>query len=116
MAEDESSADAAAPAEAPPEPAPPPHERVYRGTGVYAAVVAGILLATAIIVFVAQNTAGVDITWIVWDATVALAALVLAAMLLGVVLAVVVGSVWRRRQRRMRTEREELERLRAAQR
>jgi uncharacterized integral membrane protein len=89
-------------------------QRVYRGTGVYGAVVLGIVLATAIVVFVAQNTEGVRIQWIVWEASVALASLVLAAMLLGVVLAVIVGWIWRRRQRRIRSEREELERLRAA--
>jgi uncharacterized integral membrane protein len=98
--------------EAPAEPERP--ARVYRGTGVYGAVVLGILLAAAIVVFVAQNTEGVRIEWIVWEASIALAALVLAAMLLAVVLSVIVGGIWRRRQRRIHSEREELERLRAA--
>lgn len=92
----------------------PREERVYRGTGIYGSAVFGFLLAVATIIFIAQNTESVTIEWLVWDLSISLAAVVLAAMLLSVLLGIPIGLVWRRRRRRMLKEREELERLRSA--
>ena len=58
-------------------------ERGYRGTGIWFSVVVALLVAAAFLVFVAQNTDGVNVQWTVWDVDVSLAAVVFGAMLLG---------------------------------
>jgi uncharacterized integral membrane protein len=108
------------PAEAPAEPvvagAPPPQPRVERtGTGVMPAVVIGIVLAAAVIAFIAQNTKRVDLKWLWIDFRTTPGVLALIALFLGVVAAVVIGAAIRRNRRTRLNEREELARLRARQ-
>lgn len=115
-----SAPDASQPEEAPAEPivagAPPPQPRVERtGTGVMPAVVIGIVLAAAVIAFIAQNTKRVDLKWLWIDFRTTPGVLALIALFLGVVAAVVIGAAIRRNRRTRLNEREELERLRAQQ-
>jgi uncharacterized integral membrane protein len=111
-------------AEAPPAAETPPHEpappaqppaaqRQYRSTGVWASVVVFALAAAAFLVFIAQNTEQVSVHWTVWHVEVSLAAVVFGAMLLGSLLTIAVGAIWRYRRRRELRRREELRSLRA---
>jgi uncharacterized integral membrane protein len=77
------------------------------------AVVVGIVVAAAVIAFVAQNTDKVALQWLWIDFHTTPAALVLVSLLVGVVAAVVIGALVRRSRRIRLNEREELERLRA---
>jgi uncharacterized integral membrane protein len=90
--------------------------REYRGTGIYAAVVVGLLLALAVVILAAQNVDTVTLKWLAWDIDVSLTALILASLLVGAATAVIGGLFWRRRRRRVLTEREELRGLRSGQR
>ncbi|HET7044987.1 MAG TPA: hypothetical protein VFI37_09075 [Gaiellaceae bacterium] len=97
-----------------PEPAPatagkPPRDR---GIGVWTSVAIALLAAAAFLVFVAQNTEDSNVEWTVWSVGVPLAAIVFGAMLLGSVLTLAVGAIWRLRRRRRLRERQELHRLR----
>ena len=86
----------------------------YVGTGVWPAVVTALVLATATVIFVAQNAHNVDLHFLWVDFRTSPAVLVLVTALLSVVASVVVGAAWRVQRRRRLTEREELERLRRA--
>lgn len=111
---------AAAPAE-PPQAEPTPAEpaarprkpREPRELGIWTTVLSAVLVATAFLVFVAQNTDRVHVQWTVWSVDVPLAAVVFGAMLLGSVLTLLVAAIWRIGRRRRRREREELHRLRS---
>ena len=103
-------ADVEPPAPAEPEPKKP---REPHGIGVWATVVAALLVAAAFLVFVAQNTDRVHVQWTAWDVHVSLAAVVFGAMLLGSALTLLSAAIWRVGRRRRLREREELHRLRA---
>jgi len=77
------------------------------------AVVGGLLLAAALVAFVAQNTDKVALQFLWIDFHTTPGVLVLAALFVGVAGAVVAGAVVRRARRIRLNEREELERLRA---
>ena len=77
------------------------------------AVVAGIIVAAALIAFVAQNTNEVALEFLWVDFQTTPGVLVLAALFVGVVAAVIAGAVVRRARRIRLNEREELQRLRA---
>ena len=79
------------------------------------AVVIGIVLAAAVIAFIAQNTKRVDLKWLWIDFRTTPGVLALIALFLGVVAAVVIGAAIRRNRRTRLNEREELARLRARQ-
>jgi len=96
---------------APPEPTR--RKREYRSTGVWASVVVFALAAAAFLVFIAQNTEQVAVHWTAWHVEVSLAAVVFGAMLLGSLLTITVGAVWRFRRRRELRRREELRTLRS---
>lgn len=93
-------------------PAGPPERREYRGTRIPAGAVVAALLAIAVIIFIAQNTGSVEMEWTVLDFSWPLAAVLLAALVVGAVMAAVVGLLWRHRRRRGLRQRRELERLR----
>lgn len=84
----------------------------YRGVRIWATVLIGLAAAIALLVFVAQNTDQVTVEWTVWKVDVSLAAVVFGAMILGAVIALVAGFVWRFQRRRRLRERQELKRLR----
>jgi uncharacterized integral membrane protein len=87
-------------------------ETHYRGTGVWPAVVIALVLAAALVIFVAQNTHVVALDFLWFDFRTSPAVLVLATGLIAVVGAVVAGAWLRVRRRRHLQQREELERLR----
>jgi uncharacterized integral membrane protein len=87
-------------------------ETHYRGTGVWPAVVIALVLAAALVIFVAQNTHVVALHFLWFDFRTSPAVLVLATGLIAVVGAVVAGAWLRMRRRRHLQQREELERLR----
>jgi uncharacterized integral membrane protein len=80
----------------------------FAGTGVYAGAIAIILMIAALVVLAAQNTESVTVRWLGFEWTTPLIALLLGVMLVAVVLDEVIGTVWRRRRRRIRAERQEL--------
>ena len=84
----------------------------YEGTGIIPAVVAGLVLATAAVIFVAQNTHTIALHFLWVDFRTSPAVLVLATALLAVAASVIAGAVIRRRRRRLLQERQELEHLR----
>jgi uncharacterized integral membrane protein len=87
-------------------------ETRYRGTGIWPAVVVGLVLATAVVIFVAQNTHAISLDYLWFDFRTSPAVLVLVTALIAVVAAVVVGALLRARRRRVLQQRDELERLR----
>ena len=85
---------------------------VFRGTGVSAAMVVGLLLAILVIVVAVQNTGRVNAEFLAWEVDAPLVAVILAASVAGVLLDETLGFFWRRRRRRHFAERAELGRLR----
>jgi hypothetical protein len=80
------------------------------------AVVAGLVLAAAIIAFVAQNTQRIALEWLWFDFDTTPGTLLLIACFLGVAASVIIGTIVRRNRRIRLNEREELARLRGDQR
>ena len=98
-----------------PETQKPEKERVFLGTGLFWSLILGLLLGAALVIFVFQNTQSVDVQWLGFDFTAPLIGLLLATALIAVIIDQTAGVLYRRRRRRIRTEREELERLRGRQ-
>jgi uncharacterized integral membrane protein len=97
--------------EADPQPsAPDPGRDPLRGSrtsGAWVAVVALAVLLLLLIVFIAQNTQSVEVSFLGWNGHAPLAVSLLIASLVGILVAVVAGSLrilqLRRRVRRDRT-------------
>jgi uncharacterized integral membrane protein len=85
-----------------------PHKVVVRGTGLFWGFVVALPLAAALIVFIAQNTEQVTVHWTVWKARSSLAVVVLVTVAAAIVLAELVGLVWRHRRRRIIARQESL--------
>lgn len=93
------------------EPTPPPGPgedplRHSRTSGAWFAVVGLAVLLLLLIIFIAQNTQDVEVSFLGWNGQAPLAVSLLVASLVGIVLAVVAGSLrilqLRRRVRRVR--------------
>ena len=97
------------PAAPPPPPPPPPEDplRRSRTSGAWVAVVGFGLLLVLLVVFIAQNTQDVHVSYLGWDGEAPLAVTLLIATVAGIVLTAVAGTlrIWqlRRRVRGMRT-------------
>jgi uncharacterized integral membrane protein len=80
--------------------------RRSRTSGTWGAVVGFALLLLVLVVFIAQNTQDVQVSFLWWDGRAPLAVSLLLASAVGILLAVVAGSlrIWqlRRRVRRSR--------------
>lgn len=87
-------------------------ERVFVGTGLFWGLIIGVVLAAAVIILAAQNTARVDVSFLGWDFATPLIVLILGALLIGVVVDEVFGLIYRKRRRRTLRDRDELQRLR----
>src|SRR6266508_150684 len=85
---------------------------VYRGTGVSAALVIGVMLAILAIIVAVQNTDDVRVDFLAWDADAPLVAVILGAAVAGVLVDETLGFFRRRHRRRHLAERAELRRLR----
>jgi uncharacterized integral membrane protein len=96
-------------ATAPPAPAKDPLRR-SRTSGAWFAVVALAVLLLLLVIFIAQNTRDAEVSFLGWDTNAPLAVSLLIATLIGILLAVVAGSLrilqLRRRVRRGRASRE----------
>lgn len=96
----------------PPEEAPAPRRatsdplRGSRTSGLWFAVVGSAIILVLLIVFIAQNTDPVDVTFLGWEGETPLAVALLIASVAGLVLAAVAGTlrIWQLR-RRVRRER-----------
>jgi uncharacterized integral membrane protein len=84
----------------------------YTGTGVTGTVIALALLAIAVVILLAQNTDSVPFQFVTFEADVPLYVLFLVTALGASLMTVLASAIWRRRRRRTRNEREELQRLR----
>ena len=95
----------------PEQTSPPPASgkdplRRSRTSSAWFAVVALAALLLLLIIFIAQNTQDAEVSFLWWDGRAPLAVFLLVASLIGIVLAVVAGSLrilqLRRRVRRVR--------------
>jgi uncharacterized integral membrane protein len=91
----------------------PGRRREFRGTGVHWSLVAGLVLAVAILIGIVQNSQQVELRYLVWSGHVPLLVILLATVVLVVALDEALGLVWRWRRRRHLTERELLLEVRA---
>src|SRR5262249_4899337 len=87
----------------------------YRGMGVWPTVVAGLVVALAFVLFIAQNGHRISLRFLWLHFGTSPAVLVLVTALVAVVAAVVIGALWRHRRRQVLSERAELTELREAQ-
>src|SRR4051794_14529086 len=90
----------------------PTAEPTYTSTGVWPIVVVCLLVAAALVAFIAQNAHAVKLRWLWIDFRASPAVIVLITAVASVALAVAFGAAWRRRRRRILNEREELAQLR----
>lgn len=84
----------------------------YPRTGVTGVLLGLGVLALAAVFLLAQNTEAVPFEFLWLDADVPLYVLFLVTALATSLATLLVAAVWRRRRRRLRTEHEELQRLR----
>jgi uncharacterized integral membrane protein len=97
------------PEASPPKAPPPPKDplRSSRTSGVWLGVVALAVLLILLVVFIAQNTQDVQVSFLAWDGDAPLSVSLLIAAVIGIALTAVAGSlrIWqlRRRVRRTRT-------------
>ena len=91
----------------------PGGRREFRGTGLHWSLIAGLVLAVAILIGIVQNSQQVELRYLAWSGHVPLFVILLATVVLVVALDEVVGLVWRWRRRRHLTQREEMLELRA---
>ena len=90
-------------------------ERVFVGTGLFWGLIIGVALAIGVLILAAQNTASITVTFMAWDFATPLIALIIGAILIGVVFAELFGLFYRKRRRRTQRDRDHLERLQQAQ-
>ena len=90
----------------------PQHEKEYAGTGIIGWLVVELVLAVAVVIFIAQNVERVHVAWLWFDFRVSIAVLVLAGVLLGVLASVLLGLFWRHRRRTLLRDESELAELR----
>lgn len=83
--------------------------RKYAGTGFYSGLVALVLVGAGLIVLAAQNSDSVTVNLLGLEVSAPLFAVLLAALLFGVLADEVVGWIWRHRRRRILADREELD-------
>jgi uncharacterized integral membrane protein len=90
-----------------PEPEPKDPLRGSRTSGVWLAVAALAILLILLVIFIAQNTQDVHVSYLGWDGEAPLAVTLMIAAIAGIVITAVAGSLriiqLRRRVRRTRT-------------
>jgi uncharacterized integral membrane protein len=77
--------------------------REYAGVGFVGGVVALIVLGLLLVVLIIQNAEAVEFSVLWWSAEVPLAALLLATAVISIAVAELVGVLWRRRRRAIKT-------------
>jgi uncharacterized integral membrane protein len=73
-----------------------------------------ILLAVAVIILAAQNTASTTISFLGWEFSTPLIVVILGTLLVGVIFDEIFGLVYRARRRRTLAERDQLKRINQA--
>jgi uncharacterized integral membrane protein len=86
--------------------------REFHGTGLYWSLLLGLILATAILIGIIQNSQSVQLQYLVWHLNTPLIVVLLVTIVASIVLTALVGVAWRHRRRRQLTDREELRGLR----
>jgi len=92
-------------------PAPEVVDR-YPRTGVTGILLGLAVIALAAVFLLAQNTEAVPFEFLWFDADVPLYVLFLVTAFAASLATLLASAIWRRRRRRLRTERDELQRLR----
>jgi uncharacterized integral membrane protein len=87
-------------------------QKEYAGTGIIGWLVVGVVLATAAVIYIAQNVDRVDVEWLWWGFQLSVGVIALGGVLLGVLGAVAIGVIVRRRRRRALQDAHELATLR----
>ena len=87
-------------------------ERSFLATGLFWSMAGGVTAAILLIVLIVQNTERAAVEFLGFDWSTPLVAVILVSLLIGIILDEVVGVLFRRRRRRVKQEREELDRLR----
>ncbi len=85
------------------------------GLGLWWTFAAGLVVASATVVAIFQNSRRVRLHYLAWHVNVSLIVVVLTTALIALFLDEVGGLIWRRRRRSMLGRRSELEQLRAQQ-
>ena len=75
----------------------------YEGTGITAGLVGLLVAGVVVVIVVAQNVDRVAFDFLFWSVEVSLAVLLLVTALVTLALDQVVGVMWRRRRRRLKT-------------
>jgi uncharacterized integral membrane protein len=78
-------------------------QREYAGVGFVGGVVALIVLGLLLVALIIQNAEAVEFAVLWWSAEVPLAALLLATAVISIAVAELVGVLWRRRRRALKT-------------
>jgi uncharacterized integral membrane protein len=86
-------------------------QRVFVGTGLFWGLVVGVLLAVAVLILAAQNTASTTIAFLSWDFSTPLIVVILGTLLVGVIFDELFGLVYRARRRRTLGDRDQLKRF-----
>ena len=69
------------------------------------------LTLTVVVIFAVQNTEAVTVRFLVWEGAFPLATVILAAVAASVIMANIIGAIYRRRRLRRRAEKEALKKL-----
>jgi uncharacterized integral membrane protein len=86
---------------------------VFKGSGMRWGLLGGLILVVAIVILAAQNTQSVEFSFLAWEVTAPLSALILGSAVLAVVLDELAGWVWGIRRRRQLRHKAELKQLKA---
>ena len=86
-------------------------ERVFVGTGLFWGLGVGVLLAVAMLVLAAQNTASTTISFLGWEFSTPLIVVILGTLLVGIIFDELFGLVYRARRRRAMGDRDQLDRI-----
>ena len=87
-------------------------QKVYKSASPVFPVVLGLIVALAVIIFLAQNTQSVDVKFLWLEGSASLAIIVLVVAFAAIVVDELIGFILRHRHRKIRNQKEELEALR----
>ncbi len=85
--------------------------KVYKGTGMRWSFLLGILLVVLMLIVMFQNFQTVTFDFLSWSVEAPLAVIILGASLIAVIVAELIGVIWRYQRRRQRRAMDELKEL-----
>ncbi len=86
---------------------------IFKGSGMRWGLVGGLILVVAIVILAAQNTQSVEFSFLTWEVTAPLSALILGSAVVAVILDELAGWIWGIRRRRQLRHNAELKQLKA---